>query len=199
MLTALTIHECSHGFVAYLLGDPTAKYEGRLTLNPIAHLDLFGTLMFFMVGFGWAKPVPVNPQYFKNAKKGMTLTSLAGPASNFILAVLTVLVAKVVIISGIEAGPLLTKFGQELFQSMLFLNLGLMAFNLLPIAPLDGSKVLAMFIPYQYEAEYEEFLRKGPIILIALLIAERMFGIPLIIGWIMLIMDPILRVMEMLL
>ena len=195
MLIALTVHECAHGLVAYWLGDPTAKHEGRLTLNPLVHLDLMGTLMFFMVGFGWAKPVPVNPLHFRPVKRGMTLTALAGPASNLILAILTVLIAKVVILTGVSAGSM-NFFFIELFQNMLFLNLGLMAFNLLPIAPLDGSKILAMFIPYQYEAEYEDFLRKGPIILLALLIGERMLGIPLIIGWVMMIIRPFLVALE---
>lgn len=198
ILIALTVHEVSHGLAAKWLGDPTAKHEGRLTLNPLAHLDLLGTLMFLTVGFGWAKPVPVNPGYFRDIKKGMTLTALAGPASNLLLAIATVIIAKVVMITGISAGPA-NAFFLELFQSMIFLNLGLMAFNLLPIAPLDGSKILTMFIPYKYEAEFEEFLRRGPIILIALLIGERILGIPLLIGWIMMIMQPILRVIEVVL
>ena len=152
-----------------------------------------GTLMFLMVGFGWAKPVPVNPMYFKPVKRGMTLTALAGPASNLLLAIATVLIAKIVIVTGMSAG-MANQFFVELFQSMLFLNLGLMAFNLLPVAPLDGSKVLTMFIPYRYEAEFEEYLRKGPIILLFLLIGERMLGIPLIIGWISAIISPLLEI-----
>jgi Zn-dependent protease len=195
MLIALTIHECAHGLVAYWMGDPTAKYEGRLTLNPLAHLDLLGTLMFFMVGFGWAKPVPVDPSYAKNHKQFTTLTALAGPASNFILAILTVLIAKAALLFGLDAG-MANAFFIELFQMMLFLNLGLMAFNLLPIAPLDGSKILAMFIPDRYAAEYEDFLQKGPIVLLALLIGERLLGIPLIVGWITFILYPVLSVLE---
>jgi Zn-dependent protease len=197
ILIALTVHEVSHGLVALKLGDPTAKHEGRLTLNPLAHLDLFGTLMFFFVGFGWAKPVPVNPRYFKGSiKKGMTLTALAGPASNLILAIITIIIAKIIFASGISAGPGISKFFMELFQSMLFLNLGLMAFNLLPVAPLDGSKVLAMFVPYQHEEKYEDYLRNGPMILLSLLIMERILGIPLIIGWISAIISPILLVID---
>jgi Zn-dependent protease len=195
ILIALTVHEVSHGLVAKWLGDPTADHEGRLTLNPLAHLDLMGTLMFLTVGFGWAKPVPINPGYFRNIKKGMTLTALAGPASNLILAIATVIIAKIVILVGVSAG-MANQFFIELFYSMLFLNLGLMAFNLLPVAPLDGSKILAMFVPLKYEAEYEDYLRKGPIILIALLIGERMLGIPLIVGWISAIINPILMVID---
>ena len=196
VLIALTVHECAHGLVALWLGDPTAKHEGRLTLNPVAHLDLMGTLMFFIIGFGWAKPVPVDYRYFRNEKKGITLTAVAGPVSNLILAFGTLLIGIVVMKLNIPAPIGVQRFFSELFQNMLFLNLGLMAFNLLPIAPLDGSKVLAMFIPYQYEREYQEFLARGPIILIILLIAERILGIPLIIGWISMIISPILRVME---
>ena len=195
ILIALTVHEVSHGLAARWLGDPTAEHEGRLTLNPLAHLDLMGTLMFLMVGFGWAKPVPINPGYFRNIKKGMTLTALAGPASNLLLALLTVIIAKVVMITGMSAG-IANQFFTEFFYSMLFLNLGLMAFNLLPVAPLDGSKILAMFVPFKYEAEYEDYLRKGPIILIALLIGERMLNIPLIIGWISAIIKPILSIVD---
>jgi Zn-dependent protease len=195
MLIALTIHECAHGVVALWLGDPTAKHDGRLTLNPLSHLDLLGTLMFVAVGFGWAKPVPVDPRYFKNIKKGMTLTALAGPASNLILAILTFLTGLLVTTVGVSAGPGITRFFTELFYSMLFLNLGLMAFNLLPVAPLDGSKVLAIFIPYRYESEYEQYLRNGPMILLILLLAERVMGIPLIVGWISWIIRPILGAM----
>jgi len=195
ILIALTVHEVSHGLVARWLGDPTAKHEGRLTLNPLAHLDLVGTLMFLTVGFGWAKPVPINPGYFRNIKKGMTLTALAGPASNLLLVLVTVIIAKITIATGMDAGPA-NQFFIELFYSMIFLNLGLMAFNLLPVAPLDGSKILAMFVPLKYEAEYEDYLRKGPIILIALLIGERMLGIPLIVGWISAIIDPLLLVAD---
>ena len=194
MLIALTVHEWAHGYTAYLLGDSTAKYEGRLTLNPLAHLDLLGTLLFLTVGFGWAKPVPIDPRAFRHPKRDTTLTALAGPASNLILAFLTV---------GIVAGASLfgfsvesSRFGMELFQSMLFLNLGLMAFNLLPIAPLDGSKILAMFIPMKHEEVYERFLARGPMILLGLLIAERVLQIPLIIGWVSLVTAPVLRVME---
>ena len=196
ILVALTLHECAHGIVAYWLGDPTAKNEGRLTLNPLAHLDMFGTLMFLMVGFGWAKPVPVNPRYFRGSiKRGMTLTALAGPASNLLIAIATVLIAKFIFMLNIQAAPGVVRFFSELFQSMLFINLGLMAFNLLPIAPLDGSKILAMFIPYQFEPQYEEFMRNGPFILLFLIIGERILGIPLLIGWIKAIIYPILNVL----
>ena len=122
MLVALTVHECSHGLVAWWLGDPTAKNEGRLTLNPLAHLDLFGTLMFFFVGFGWAKPVPVDPRYSRHPKQFMTLTALAGPASNLLLAIVTVLIAKFVLMSGIRISYRLTlgDFASFLFSNQCF-------------------------------------------------------------------------------
>jgi Zn-dependent protease len=152
--------------------------------------------MFFFVGFGWAKPVPVDPRYFKNVKQGMTLTALAGPASNLLVAFATLFIGMGVGALHLSVAPGVSRFFGELFNNLLFLNLGLMAFNLLPIAPLDGSKVLAMFIPARYEREYESFLQNGPYILLGLIIAERAFGIPLIIGWIMAIINPILHVME---
>ncbi|HIZ54622.1 MAG TPA: site-2 protease family protein, partial [Firmicutes bacterium] len=96
LLLALPVHECAHGWVAYKLGDPTAKNEGRLTLNPFKHLDLFGSLMILLVGIGYAKPVPINPYYFKNRKYGMALTALAGPMSNLIMAYLAMIVMKVI-------------------------------------------------------------------------------------------------------
>src|SRR3989338_11543031 len=182
MLIALTVHEWAHGYTAYLLGDSTAKYEGRLTLNPLAHLDLLGTLLFLTVGFGWAKPVPIDPRAFRHPKRDTTLTALAGPASNLVLAFLTVGIVAGAGFLGFSVES--SHFGTELFQSMLWLNLGLMAFNLLPIAPLDGSKVLAVFVPVQYEVDYERFLRNGPYLLLGLLLAERVFDIPLIVWWI---------------
>ena len=199
ILIALTVHECAHGLVAYWLGDPTAKNEGRLTLNPIPHLDLFGSLMFIIIGFGWAKPVPVDPRYFKNPKRDMTLTALAGPASNLLLAILTAAIGGFILRSGVTAPEGVARFSMEFFQSMLWLNLGLMAFNLLPVAPLDGSKIIGIFIPYRYEYEYQAYLQRGPFILLGLLIAERVFNIPLLVGWITFIINPLLRVIETLL
>jgi Zn-dependent protease len=196
MLIALTVHEWSHGMAAYLLGDSTAKYEGRLTLNPFTHLDILGTILFLTVGFGWAKPVPIDPRAFRHPKRDITLTALAGPASNLVLAFLTVGIATGTHALGVPGG---NRFLEEFFQSMLFLNLGLMAFNLLPIAPLDGSKIVAMFVPFRYEAAYEEFLRNGPILLLFLLLAERLLNIPLIVWWISFIVSPVLRLMSVLL
>ena len=199
ILIAFTVHEFSHGLVASWLGDPTAREEGRLTLNPVAHLDPLGALLFLTIGFGWGKPVPINPRYFRNEKLGITLTALAGPLSNLLLAFITLFIGKLLLLFPLEVSTGVAQFFFELFQNLLFLNLGLMAFNLLPVAPLDGSKILAVFIPWRYERTYEGYLRHGPVILLALLLGERLLGIPLIVGWISAILNPILAVMERLL
>ncbi len=209
ILIALTVHEWAHAFVANLLGDHTARSEGRMTLNPIAHLDPLGTLMFFLVHFGWGKPVPVDPRNFKHPRRDNALVALAGPASNLVVAFLCLvllrfLAPEVLSITGSAQDLLSTgsyalrvqMFFSEVLASALFLNLGLMAFNLLPVAPLDGSNILHMFIPLKYEETYEIFLRRGPMILLGLLIAERIFGIPLLVTWISSIIDVVLFVME---
>ncbi len=200
VLAALTIHEYAHGWVAYKLGDPTAKHEGRLTLNPIAHLDPLGTLMFLFVRFGWGKPVPVNPRYFKHYRRDSALVALAGPASNLLLAFAVFALYLFVAPRGTQflavpdSGPLPSFFFSILTTSIL-INLGLMAFNLLPIAPLDGSKILAAFIPLKYEDQYEQLMRYGAYILLGLLILERIFNVPILLGWIYGIINPILNLM----
>ncbi len=150
ILLALTVHEFSHGLAAYRLGDPTAKYAGRLTLNPIPHLDPIGTLMLFLVHFGWAKPVPVDPRYFANPKRDMLWVALAGPASNMALAFLSGLVIRFI---KVNPDPFMGSFIGEAFIAMLYLslriNLALAVFNLLPVPPLDGSKVLYGLLPPQ--------------------------------------------------
>ncbi len=207
ILTALTVHEWAHAFVADRLGDHTARDEGRLTLNPIAHLDPLGTMMFLLVRFGWGKPVPVNPRHFKNIRRDTALVSLAGPFSNLILAILAFIalafIAPQVMNIGTGEDLLFTHgfgdrvhaFVAQTLANLLFINLGLMAFNLIPIAPLDGSKILESFIPYRYEAVYDRFMDRGPMILIGLLIAERALGFPILLWWISFIMDGVLKVM----
>ena len=150
----LTVHETCHGLAAYALGDPTAKREHRLSLNPLRHIDWFGFAAMLLVGFGWAKPVPVDMRYFKKPKQGMALTALAGPVSNFLLAILALLCAK----------PFFTLTGGAAWQEILseflvmtaYLSVGLGLFNLIPISPLDGSKVLFAFLP---DAAYEKLMR----------------------------------------
>ncbi|MCF7936377.1 MAG: site-2 protease family protein [Synergistales bacterium] len=142
VLWAITFHEFCHGYVAYRLGDPTAKMQGRLTLNPLAHLDPIGALMLLIFRFGWAKPVPVNSRHFKNPKRDMLFVSLAGVTGNILTAIAVGLLIRV--------APGLVTANTAVFQFlliMIFMNLGLAFFNLLPIPPLDGSKVLYAVLP----------------------------------------------------
>lgn len=153
VLLALTVHEYAHGLAAWKLGDNTAKEAGRLTLNPLSHLDPVGTLMIFFSGlFGWAKPVPFDPRNFKNPVRDTTLVALAGPMSNFLTAVVLVIAFKLVfhlglfrIISFETAGILV-----RIWQLAIWVNISLGVFNLLPIPPLDGFKVLSYFLPPKY-------------------------------------------------
>ena len=163
----LTIHETCHGLAAYVLGDPTAKARHRLSLNPLRHVDLLGLLMMFTVGFGWAKPVPVNPHYFRKPKQGMAVTALAGPISNFILAVLSMFISSLIYRYAPYSAAWNVAFQFFLFQ-LAPLSIGLGLFNLIPIPPLDGSKVLAVFLQdraYDWLMHYERY---GIILLLAL-------------------------------
>ena len=166
VLIAITLHETAHGYVAYRLGDPTAKNEGRLSLNPIKHLDPFGALLMFVAGFGWAKPVPVNPYYFKGDKtKGMMLVSVAGPAMNLIIC----FVAYLIYVAG--NGFFGNAFLSTFLQSCVTLNVYLAVFNLIPIPPLDGSKILAGFLPREMAYKFLTVVeRYGMLILFALII-----------------------------
>ena len=156
----LTIHETCHGLAALALGDPTARNLHRLSLNPLRHIDWFGLVMMFVAGFGWAKPVPVDPRYFRNPKWGMALTAMAGPASNFLLAALSLLVARLLAETG--ANSLAIVF----FALQLpILSLGLGVFNLIPFPPLDGSKVLAAFLPDRLYVRWMRYEAFGTLIL----------------------------------
>lgn len=166
VLLCLTVHETCHGLAAYALGDPTARRAHRLSLNPLRHIDWFGLLMMFAAGFGWAKPVPVNPNYFKKPKQGMALTALAGPVSNFLLALLTLLAAR--IFCDMAA---YSETDQRILDFLLMvavLSIGLGLFNLVPIPPLDGSKVLFAVLP---DRAYDWLMRNeryGMLLLFAL-------------------------------
>lgn len=168
-MICITLHELSHGYVAYLLGDPTAKNAGRLTLNPIKHLDIFGFLMLVVAHVGWAKPVPVDMRRFKNPKRGMAITALAGPVSNFVIT------AVFIVLYGFFY-PFIYKqqishFALDCFDFLYwtaYLSLGLGLFNLLPIPPLDGSKVLFSLIPDEAYMKLMRYERYGMIILIVL-------------------------------
>jgi Zn-dependent protease len=154
LVIAISVHEFAHALAAYKLGDPTAKYHGRLTLNPLAHLDPLGTLMIFFVHFGWGKPVPVNPYHFKNPVKDSALVSLAGPMSNFLVAFLFALPIKYLGYA-IPAEILI------ILWAIVDLNILLGIFNLLPFPPLDGSKIFAVFIPANKQNAYFNFLNKA--------------------------------------
>ncbi len=145
-LLCLTVHELCHGLAARYLGDPTAEYMGRISLNPLHHIDLFGLILLLTAGFGWAKPVPVDPRYFKNPKRGMAVTALAGPTSNFVLAILSAFLLQAMVRAELWRSMPGT-WGMAFAAAMLWLNLGLGIFNLFPIPPLDGSKVLFSFLP----------------------------------------------------
>lgn len=161
-LIAIIGHELAHAWVSTKLGDPTPRYEGRLTWNPMAHLDPVGTLLMIFTGFGWAKPVGVNPMYYKDRKKGMALVALAGPASNFVMAFLGTLIGTILVI----LGEIFGWSGQVIItiisitQIFAVRNLCLMIFNLIPIPPLDGSKILGMILPnrtYYNVLQYERY------------------------------------------
>lgn len=149
-LIALTFHEFCHGWVSTKLGDPTPRIQGRLTFNPLAHLDLFGTILMVLTGFGWAKPVEVNPMYYKDKKKGMALVGLAGPLANLILAVLGTLlwILPYAILNalGVDMPMWLHSIISVFMYSFVIRNLCFMVFNLIPIPPLDGSKILGVFL-----------------------------------------------------
>lgn len=178
LLIAITVHEFSHAFVAHKLGDPTAKYAGRLSLNPVRHLDFFGTLFLFIAGIGWGKPVPVNPHNFRFPRRDEALVSLAGPASNFLVAVLVAIPLRYVQLS---ADPTLL-FLWHFLGTILEFNIFLAVFNLLPFPPLDGSKLWGMVIPHKWQYAYDRFQHDGMQYFILFLLFDSVF-MPRIIGF----------------
>lgn len=174
ILLALTVHECSHAYTAYKLGDPTAKMLGRVTLNPLKHLDPIGTLMLFFSGlFGWAKPVPFNPRYFKNISRDIMLTALAGPASNLALAAFSAVVFKLINILGPNFADMVPYSIYKPVYTMVimsvYINVSLAIFNMFPIPPLDGSKVLTYFLPPKTAYAYSRLEPYGFMILVAVI------------------------------
>ena len=163
----LTVHETCHGLAALALGDPTAKSMHRLSLNPLRHIDWIGLLMMFVAGFGWAKPVPVDPRYFRKPKQGMALTALAGPVSNFVLAVLAMLISKAIYLYAPYSAAMDVVFSFCLY-TLAPLSIGLGLFNLIPIPPLDGSKVLAAFLPDRQYNTLMRYERYGIVVLLVL-------------------------------
>ena len=172
VLFCIVFHEVSHGVAAYLLGDPTAKAQRRLSLNPIRHIDPFGALMMLLVGFGWAKPVPVDMRYFKKPKSGMAITALAGPLSNFILAYIMMLFAYIflgVFVVNEVAYSALTQGVLNFCIMTASLSIGLGVFNLIPFPPLDGSKILGILLPDRIYYKILRYEFAGTIVLMALL------------------------------
>jgi len=181
ILLALVVHEFSHALVAYKLGDDTAKLNGRLTLNPLAHLDPLGTLMIFLVRFGWAKPVPVNPYNLKNPKQDMLWISAAGPLSNMILAFLSGSILRVVHNTGLNPdAPSIVGILVVMLVFSLQINLALAVFNILPIAPLDGSKILYGILPNKYSGFAVLLEKYGPMILIGLIAMGYILNVPVL-------------------
>jgi Zn-dependent protease len=171
ILLALTFHEFSHAFVANRYGDDTAKRSGRLTLNPLAHLDPLGTIMIFLVHFGWAKPVPVNPYNLRNPKKDMLWISAAGPLSNMLLALISGLLLRLFSAAGIMMDPhSMMGILKIMILLSLQINLALAIFNVLPIAPLDGSKILSGILPARFAKQIYLLERYGPFVLMGLIL-----------------------------
>lgn len=173
-LLAISMHESAHGYVAYRFGDPTAKNLGRITLNPIPHIDVFGLIAIFLVHFGWAKPVPVNPDNLKNPIKDNLWISLAGPASNLLLAIVFGIIFRLFspILSGSDAGV----FVLMMIRFSVTLNIVLMVFNLFPIPPLDGFHILEGIVPYETYLSLQKIARTGPLILFGLIILGSFSG-----------------------
>ncbi|MFH1299200.1 MAG: site-2 protease family protein [Patescibacteria group bacterium] len=151
LVVVLTFHEFAHAWTANYLGDSTAKYNGRVSLNPLRHLDLMGTLMLFLVGLGWGKPVPVDPRNFEHPVRDSAITAAAGPLANLAIA----------FVAAFPYKYLVGTFAGTLFGAVFQLSIVLFIFNLLPFPPLDGSKVLGFFIPTRYQRNYQEFLYHG--------------------------------------
>jgi len=171
VLLAITVHEVCHGYAAYLFGDPTAKNAGRLTMNPVKHIDPVGLMVLFLTGImgmaiGWAKPVPVDPRYFKKPRLDMVWVSLAGPASNLVLATFTAIMLRplATVLSGTVFNPIV-----DMAQFLVMINVGLAIFNLIPIHPLDGSHILEGLLPLRLAYSYSRLQPYGFIILLALI------------------------------
>ncbi len=164
VLICLTVHETCHGLAALALGDPTAKRMHRLSFNPLHHIDWLGLLAMFLCGFGWAKPVPVDMRYFKNPKAGMALTALAGPVSNFLLALLAI--SGMWLLSVLAPVNAFVIWFFSFLMNLAVLSIGLGLFNLIPIPPLDGSKILFSFLPEKAYYTLMRYERYGMLVML---------------------------------
>ena len=186
-IPALVLHEVAHGFAAYKLGDPTAKRSGRLSLNPLKHVDPFGTvilpLLLMVMGgpvFGYAKPVPYNPRYFKDPRKGDVIVGLAGPLANFVMALLASVLAWVLIYAapGAFSNEAFAYFYSWFLPMFVLINLYLMFFNLLPIPPLDGSSIFAILIPVKHLPKYYQIQHYAfPVFMLAVVALPYIFNV----------------------
>lgn len=168
VILAMSIHEMAHGLVSYWLGDPTAKLQGRISLNPFAHIDWLGVLCLLLFHFGWAKPVPVDSSYYKDRKTGIIWTSFAGPVVNFLLAFICVF--GLILILKLNPMFLYSDLGsliQNILSMTASLNIGFGLFNLIPVPPLDGSKVLFAFLP---DEQYYRFIQGSPFFMLVLIV-----------------------------
>ena len=172
LLISLSFHEFLHGYASYKLGDPTPKVSGRLTLNPLAHLDPIGSLVLLVTRrFGWAKPVPINPRYYDNPRRGMMIVGMAGPGANIILALVFSAVIKLII--NYSLGSYASNFTNLLLQFLLMailINLSLAFFNLIPVPPLDGSKILRGFLPRKYDQYFNKLEGPGGMVVLIILL-----------------------------
>ncbi len=168
LLIAFTVHEFAHAYVAYKFGDPTAKNQGRLTLNPKEHLDPVGTILLLVFGFGWARPVPVNRYHFKNPRLAGVLVSIAGPLSNLLIAIIGYIIFFVMLSSGISGGW--TEYVFTFINVLVNINILLFVFNLLPLPPLDGYRIIEDLVPLGVRAKMTQYEQYGTLIFLILVI-----------------------------
>jgi Zn-dependent protease len=181
LVIALTVHEFAHAWAADRLGDDTPRFNGRLTLNPLAHLDVLGSLMLVLTGFGWAKPVPINPYAVRRqTPAGLMLVSVAGPFSNLLLAILAAIPFRAGLLDPRGAVGGLLPSASEFLLQFIYINLILLFFNLIPIAPLDGEKVAEYLLPRSGQEVLARIRPYGPIILMLLLVFGRFGGVNLL-------------------
>jgi Zn-dependent protease len=192
-IVGLTLHEFSHALAADKLGDPTARNAGRLTLNPIAHLDLLGSVALVVAGFGWAKPCPVDASRFRSPRRDMALVALAGPVSNLILALLISVVIHVLAPLGLGDWMYSSSMAVLIVVRGVWINVVLAVFNLIPIPPLDGSRIVAGVVPEDWNAGYEHFERYGPLVLIGLVLLASFTGVSVLSRIIMPVAEPVFK------